>query len=432
MLDIKFIRENKEKIKKTAKNKNIDLDIDALLDIDGTRKSLQQKIDMLRTRRNEIADIMKKTQGKPDKKLISEGRDIKEKIATLEDKYRGVGEEYKNLMYLVPNIPSNDTPIGEDESKNKVIAEYGEKTKFNFEIKDHIDLGEKLNLFDLKSGVKTSGFRGYYLKNEAVMMHLGVMWHTLKKLQKKGFELNVTPTIVKDFALYGSGHFPEGREEVYQIANQGKLTDKNNKKENLYLAGTSEPSLLAINADKILEEKDLPVKLCGFSQCYRSEAGSYGKDTRGLYRLHEFLKVEQVILCKNDIKESEKWLEELRNIACEILSDLKLPHRVIQLCTGDMGSGKYKMYDVETWMPAKNAYGETHSDSSLTDWQSRRLNIRYKNKNGEIKFVHTLNNTGIASPRILIAILENYQQKDSSILVPEILQEYVGKAVISL
>lgn len=431
MLDIKFIRENKEKVIEAICNKNIKLDIDELFNIDDERRKSLQKIETLRTRRNEIADMMKKTQGKPDGKFIAEGRELKEKVAKLEEKFKEVETRFQKLMYLIPNIPSKDTPIGRDESFNKVIAEYGEKTNFDFEIKDHIELGENLNLLDLQAGVKTGGFRGYYLKNEAVLMHLGIMWHTLTKLRGKGFELIVPPTLVKDFVLYGSGHFPSGRDEIYQVAEPSILSDQENKKEPLYLAGTSEPSLLALNADKILDEKDLPIKLCGFSQCYRSEAGSYGKDTRGIYRLHEFLKVEQVILCKNNISESEKLLEQLRDIAHEILTDLSLPHRVIQLCTGDMGAGKYKMYDIETWIPSKNNYGETHSDSALTDWQARRLNIKYRTKGGEVKYVHTLNNTAIASPRILISILENYQQKDGSVRVPEVLQKYVGKEVIS-
>lgn len=431
MQDIKFIRENKEKFEETIRNKDIKLDLEELLNTDDERRKFLQEIEALRTRRNEIAQTMKKIQGKPDNDLIAKGREIKEKVSALEGKFKAIETRFQELMYLVPNIPSQDTPIGKDESFNKVMAEYGTKPKFDFETKDHIYLGENLNLLDLEAGVITGGFRGYYLKNEAVLMHLGIMWHTLSKLQEKGFELIVPPTLVKEFVLYGSGHFPNGREEVYQVAEPSALSDQENKKGTLYVAGTSEPSLLALNADKILSEEELPIKLCGFSQCYRSEAGSYGKDTRGIYRVHEFLKVEQVVLCKSDISESEKWLEKLREIAHEILTDLNLPHRVIQLCTGDMGAGKYKMYDIETWMPSKDNYGETHSDSALTDWQARRLNIKYRAKNGDIKYVHTLNNTAIASPRILIAILENYQQADGSVRVPEVLKKYVGKDVIS-
>jgi seryl-tRNA synthetase len=236
----------------------------------------------------------------------------------------------------------------------------------------------------------------------------------------------VPPTILREFAFVGSGHFPSGRDELYQIGNPGKLESGEEVKEPLFLTGTAEPSLLAYHAGKILNEKDLPVKMCGISQCYRSEVGSYGKDAKGLYRLHEFMKVEQVVICKNDIEESSKWLEEMREISQEILKDLELPHRVLSICTGDMGLGKYKMYDIETWMPSRDGYGETHSDSNLTDWQARRLGTRYRDKDGNIIYPHMLNNTVIASPRVLIAVLENYQLADGSVTVPKVLQPFLG------
>jgi seryl-tRNA synthetase len=248
-------------------------------------------------------------------------------------------------------------------------------------------------------------------------------------MQEKGFGLMIPPVFGKDFAFYGSGHFPFGKAEQYQVMTEDEIGK--GLKEPTYLGGTSEPSLLAYYSDKTLQEKDLPVKVCGISPCFRGEVGSYGKDTKGIYRIHEFIKVEQVVLCKADILEGDQWLENMREIAQEMLKDLKLPHRVLNICTGDMGAGKYKMYDVETWMPARNAYGETHSDSNLTDWQARRLNIKYKGADGKTKYVFTLNNTVVASPRILIAIWENYQQKDGSLMVPEILRPYVGKDIIS-
>ena len=344
-------------------------------------------------------------------------------------------------MYLVPNIPSPETPIGADESANvpwsywsptlgHVDPKEADKVaqipnKFDFEIKDHMALGKELNLIDTEAGVKTSGFRGYYLKNEAVLMQYGLIWHALKKMQEKGFDLMVPPILDREFAFYGSGHFPFGRGDQYQVLTQEQI--EKGVTEPTYLAGTSEPSLLAYYSDKTLEEKDLPIKVCGVSPCFRGEIGSYGKDTKGIYRVHEFMKVEQVILCKADIIEGDKWLEALREIAEEMLQDLKLPYRVLNICTGDMGAGKYKMYDLETWMPGRNVFSETHSDSNLTDWQARRLNIKYKAVDGKTKHVYTLNNTVIASPRILIAILENYQQKDGSVMVPEVLKPYIGK-----
>ncbi len=242
-------------------------------------------------------------------------------------------------------------------------------------------------------------------------------------MQAKNFTLMAPPTLIRDFALFGSGHFPAGREEIYEIKNA-------QQQDPLFLAGTSEPALLAYYADQTLNEDQLPIKMCGISPCYRSEVGSYGKDAKGLYRVHEFMKVEQVIICQADILEGDKWLEALREVAEEILQELKLPYRVVNVCTGDMGAGKYKMYDIETWMPSRGNFGETHSDSNLTDWQARRLNIRYKTKDGKTKHAFTLNNTVIASPRILIALLENYQQKDGSVLIPEVLKPFVGKDVL--
>ncbi|HOK00809.1 MAG TPA: serine--tRNA ligase [Candidatus Pacearchaeota archaeon] len=419
MLDIKFIRNNKELIEEAIKNKNINLDLEELLSLDEKRRDLIKKIDKLNFEQKKIT-----------KEKIEEGKKIKQELKIIESELKEIEEKYNNLMLLVPNVYSSDTPIGQDERDNKEVFKWGEIPKFDFEIKDHIQLGKDLNLIDLEKGVKTSGFRGYYLKNEAVLLEIALIWHSLLKMRNHGFTLMIPPTILKEFALVGSGHFPMGKEDIYQIANPGKLSDGKEISEPLFLAGTSEPALLAYFADEVLDKKDLPIKVCGVSNCYRSEVGSYGKDTKGLYRVHEFRKVEQVVLCENDIEKSCYWLEEMRKISEEILKDLELPYRVIQICTGDMGCGKYKMYDIETYMPSRNSYGETHSDSNLTDWQARRLNIKYKDENGEKKYVHTLNNTVIASPRILIAILENYQQKDGSIKVPKVLQKYLDFEVI--
>jgi seryl-tRNA synthetase len=349
------------------------------------------------------------------------------------------------LLLLVPNVPSKETPVGKDSSQNVPWSYWSPTTgqiepkdpkvadvptKFNFEPKDHITLGKELDLIDKDRGVITSGFRGYYLKNEAVLLQYALLWHAIAKLREKGFTLMVPPVLVREFSLVGSGHFPLGKDEIYQISNAGDMNEGDTSKEPLYLAGTSEPSLLAYYADTILEEKDLPLKLSGISPCYRSEVGSYGKDAHGIYRIHEFMKVEQVILCKADENEADSWHEKLRETAEEILQELKLPYRVLNICTGDMGAGKYKMYDIETWMPSRQDYGETHSDSNLTDWQARRLNIRYRDTAGKIHYVYTLNNTAVASPRILIPILENYQQADGSVMVPEVLRKYVGMDVI--
>jgi seryl-tRNA synthetase len=330
----------------------------------------------------------------------------------------------------VPLPADPSTPIGDDDRANREVARHGEPPHFSFTPQGHIALGKKLDLLDLEAGVKISGFRGYVLKNEGVLLQMAVLWHALQKLRQNGFQLTIPPTLVKEFALVGSGHFPFDRANVYSVVEPG-VPKKSPKSESLYLVGTSEPALLALYAREVLREENLPVKLCGFSPCYRSEIGSYGRDTKGIYRIHEFWKVEQVILCRNDIQESLHWLEELRSISEEILQDLELPYRVVQNCTGDMGPGKYKMYDLETWMPSRQGYGETHSDSALLDWQARRLNIKYRDRAGKTQFAHTLNNTGIASPRILIALLENNQLSDGRVKVPKVLQPYLGQKVIT-
>jgi len=424
MLDINFIRENQEVVKQAIKDKEIDLDLSELLVLDEQRRNLIAKGDELRKRSNEIADTVPKASDEKKKQLIDEGKKVKAEVLEIETKKKTVEDDWQRLMYLVPNIPSPDTPIG-GEADFKVIDEWGKVSKFDFTIKDHIELGKALDIIDLERGVKVAGFRGYFLKNEGVLLHFGVLMLALKKMIAKGFLPMVTPTLVREEVLYGSGHFPGERREIYEVEEAG---DKD--KELKFLAGTAEPSLLAYHLGETLKEKDLPVKLCGISPCYRREVGGYGKDTKGVYRIHEFMKVEQVVLAKNDVGESEKIFQEMNENARELLRELALPHRVIQIASGDMGLGKYKMFDIETWMPGRQGYGETHSNSNLTDWQARRLDIKYRDKFNKNQYVHTLNNTVIASPRILIAILENNQQKDGSVLVPEALREFVGKDVI--
>ena len=427
MLDIQIIRDDPKLVKKAAKEKGVELDVDKILKLDKQRKELLQKVEVLNSSKKETANKMRDAKSDVDKKKIAaEGKKTKKQIAELEPELRQVESDLQELMLQTPNIPSEDTPVGVDESGNVEVAKWGKLPKFDFEPKDHVELARDLDLLDTERGVKVAGFRGYFLKNELMMMHMGLMMLALDRLREKGFQVMSAPTIVRELALVGSGHFPGEADEIFEVqdhAGEGKREEK-------YLAGTSEPSLLAYHADEILNEKDLPVTLGGFSSCYRREVGGYGKDTKGIYRVHEFLKVEQLILCKPDIKEGLKWLEEIRKNSEQFLQDLELPYRVIQICTGDMGAGKYKMYDIETWMPSRGEYGETHSASYLTDWQARRIGIRCRDKDGKINFVHTLNNTLVASPRILIAILENNQQADGSIKIPKVLQPYMGKKKI--
>lgn len=415
MLDIKFIRENLDLVKKGAKDKNRQVDLDRLLDLDAQRRKLIVEIEEKRAERN-------KTSGTRDQELgISEeeknkGKRLKEEIKKLEDELKTVGKEFDELMLLVPNVPDKNVPVGKDASGNVEVKKWGEVPKFDFKPLDHIELAKNLDLVDFERGAKVGGFRAYFLKNEAALLEVAVLSYTLQKLAKKGHIPLIAPSLVKEFTLFGNGQLPWGREEVYRF-----------EKEDLYLAGTAEVPVTAYFANEILSEKDLPKKFVAYSPCFRREAGSYGKDTKGLYRLHQFNKIEQVIITNDDYQKSISLHDELLANAEEILQDLKLPYRVMLMCTGDMGEPQVKKYDIETWMPGRNAYGETMSNSFMGDFQARRLNIRYKAKDGKTCFAHTLNNTAIASPRILIAILENYQQADGSIKVPEALVDIVGK-----
>jgi len=428
MLDIKYIRENANEIKNAAKNKNIKIDIDELLKIDEERRKLQIKIDEIRAFRNDLAKANKG--GKPTDAQIQEGKELKEKMFELEEKLKILDVDYQKLMVRVPTVPSYDTPIGRDDSENKEIYRWGEQTKFDFTPKSHIEIAEDLDLIDFVRGTKVAGYRGYYVKNEAVALQMALMIYGLNKLVEKGFIPMIPPTLVREFPLFGSGYFgaekfdPE-KDEIYKIENTEKDEQGNVKKEDKFLVGTAEPSLLAYYANEILDINDLPMKICGFSQCYRSEIGSYGKDTKGIYRVHEFMKIEQVCICPADIELADKMHTEMVEISKGIHEELGIPYRQLAICTGDMSAGKYKMFDLEAWMPGRGAYGETGSASNFVDWQARRLNVRYNDKDGNKKFVYMLNNTAIPSPRILIAILENYQQADGSVLVPEVLRKYM-------
>jgi len=414
MLSLDFIRKHQKEVEKAAEEKGIDSQlIRRFLALDKKRRSLLEEIEALRAQRNQLAK----------ERDIEKGREIKALLKKKEPLLKETEEEFQKLLLWLPNIPAPQAPRGKDEMGNRVVKKWGKIPSFDFSPLSHLELGKKWDLLDLEKGAAVSGFRGYYLKNEAALLHFAVLFYSWKKIIEKGFQPFFPPSILKEFALVGSGHFPFGKEDIYRLENTGK-------EEALYLSGTAEPSLLAYFAGRTLEEKDLPVTVCGWTQCYRREAGSYGRDTKGLYRLHEFMKVEQVVLTPAETAVSSQWLIKIREFAEEILQDLELPYRVVEVCTGDMGAGKYQMFDIETYMPSCKGYGETHSVSNLTDWQARRLKIRYRDKDGKTRFVHTLNSTMIASPRILIAILENYQQKDGSILIPKVLQPLVGKEKI--
>ncbi len=408
MLSLDFIRQNKERVLKAAKNKNREIELDKILSLDDKRRELIQKVQNLREERNVLAK-----KGKPID--ASRGKEIKEILKRLEEELKKIETEISQLISYIPNVPLDEVPKGKDSTSNVELRKWGKIPKFDFTPQSHIELGESLDLIDLERGSKVSGFRGYFLKNEAAFLHLALLFYVFQKLIKKGYTPIVAPAIVKGFTLFGSGQFPWGEQEVY------KLND-----EDAYLAGTAEVPVTAYHSSEILQEKDLPKKYVAFSPCFRREAGAYGKDTKGLYRLHEFWKIEQVIIGKNDLQEARKLHEELQKNCEEILQDLELPYRVLLMCTGDMGEPQIIKYDTETWMPSRNGYGETMSNSIMGDFQTRRLKIKYRNAKGETHYCYSFNNTALASPRILIAILENYQQKDGSAAIPKVLQQLIG------
>lgn len=431
MLDIKFIKENVEEIKKAAKNKSINFDADELLSVYGEKIKLMQEIEQLLALKNDLNEMIKSSADENERKeIIEKGKEIKTKLEVKDPQYKKVEETFNTLMVQVPNIVSQDTPVGKDDRENVEAEKWGEISKFDFPVKDHIQIGKELNILDLEKGTKVAGFRGYYLKNEGVSLVMALMMYAINKMIEKGYAPMIPPTLVKGNALFGTGYF-KGLEydsevdEVYQVASKDKEASGESSKEKKFLVGTAEPSLLAYYSDEVLKEEDLPIKVCGFSQCYRSEIGSYGKDTKGLYRVHEFMKVEQVVLMAADVEESIKMHETMFAISKEIHEELGLPYRVLQICTGDMSAGKFRAYDIEAWMPSRNGYGETGSASNFTDWQARRLNVKYVDKNGEKKHVFMLNNTVLPSPRPFIAILENFQQADGSVVIPEVLRKYM-------
>lgn len=423
MLNINYIRDNKDKVKQATTDKQLDpAVVDQLLETDEKRRLLIQEVEGIRQQINQNADKIKEQVqkgGKPDSTDVDAGKKIKAKLKEIEPKLKKVEINFTKLMLQIPNIPADDVPVGPDESGNVSVREVGDKPQFDFEPKPHHDLMADLDLLDTQRAVKIGGFRSYFLKNEAVLLEQAILQHALTVMIKHGFTPMTVPVMVKKEALVGTGYFPWGEEDHYTTQDE------------THLAGTSEVALTAFHQGETLTEKDLPIKMAGISPCFRREVGSHGKDTQGIVRVHQFNKVEQVIYTTADEAETIKWHEKITKISEDILKELALPYQVLLMCTGDMGAGQRKKYDIETWFPSQNKYRETHSSSYFLDFQARRLNIKYQDKNGELKYVYTMNNTVAATPRLLAAVIENYQQADGSIKVPEVLQQYLGQESIS-
>jgi seryl-tRNA synthetase len=423
MLDINYIRENKDLVKKATENKQLDASIvDQLIEVDEKRRQLIKEVEVIRQQINQNADKIKQQVqqgGKPEAIDIEQGKKLKTQLKEIEPNLKEIEEKFTDLMLQVPNIPADDVPVGTDEAGNKVIRQVGDKPKFDFEPKPHHELMHDLDLLDTKRAVKIGGFRSYFLKNEAVLLEQALLQYSLQAMIDHGFTPMTVPTMVNKEALVGTGYFPWGEDDHYTTQDETHLT------------GTSEVALTAYRQGETLTEKDLPIKMVGISPCFRREVGSHGKDTSGIIRVHQFNKVEQVIYTVADEEETKKWHEKMTQFSEKILQDLELPYQVLTMCTGDMGAGQRKKYDIETWFPAQEKYRETHSASYFLDFQARRLNIRYQDKKGELKHVYTLNNTVAATPRLLAAVIENYQQADGSIKVPGVLQKYLNKESIS-
>jgi len=418
MLDINFIRENPNKLKEACEKKQVKIDVDKVLELDKKKRELMTELETLKAEQNKIS-----RGGKDNNVLIEQAKEIKGKIKEMEPELEKIEAELKNLLLQLPNIPFDDVPVGKDDSGNVVLRKVGHTPKWIFhKPKDYMELGKSLDLIDTERAGKVSGSRFGYIKGQLALLEFALINLVMDTVRKEGFVPVIPPVILKEEMARGTGYFEAGdRNEAYFLPD-----------DNMYLAGTSEQPLVAMHADEILNEKDLPLRYVGFSTCFRREAGSYGKDTKGILRVHQFDKLEMVIFSTPE--DSKKEHELILSIEEKLMKALGLPYQVIDICTGDLGRPAAKKYDIEAWMPSENRYRETHSTSNCTDFQARRLNIRYRDKSGKVNFAHTLNGTAFAIGRILIMLMENYQDPkgapDGLIKVPKALQKYCGFKVI--
>ena len=423
MLDIKFIRENKDIVAAGAKKKHIDVDLDRLLTLDDKRRELQLSLDRKRAEQNVASEQIASAKNDADRQgIISRMQGLKDTMKLEEDAMQVIMKEWRHLMMHVPNVPDMSVPDGESDIDNKEVRKWspasgagGTLPKFDFEPKTHSELLLLHDMADYERGAKVAGFRGYFLKNDGARLVWALEKFVQDHFAKSDFTPMIVPSLVRREVFVGTGYLPQSEEDLY------KTQDGD------YLAGTAEVASMGYYMDEILDKRQLPIKFFSFSPCFRREAGSHGRDTKGIFRIHEFVKYEQIVLCEASHEESVKWHEELTMNAEKLLQELKLPYRVVVNCGGDLGLGQVKKYDIEAWMPSEKKYRETHSSSYFHDFQTRRLNIRYRGEDGVVRYAHSLNNTALAMPRILTQIVENYQKADGSIAVPEALREYMGK-----
>lgn len=417
MLDIKFIRRNPDIVREGCKKKKVNIDIDQLLEIDKKRKELSEALENIQAQKNKISKELSKIKSEEEKqRIILETKKLDINSDKLNKSLEEINEQFNNLMYQIPNLPFDDVPVGNGEENNIILKEVGEKPRFDFKPKDHLEIGEKLDIIDVKRATKISGARFNFLKKEAVLLEFALIKFAYDILVKKfKFIPIIPPTILKSAMERGMGYLEHsGKEEAYYLP-----------QDDSYLVATAEHSIGTMHSNEVFDNEELPKRYLGFSTCFRRESGSYGKDTRGIFRVHQFDKIEMFSFCKPEDSKKEHWL--FLEIEEKLMKALKVPYRVIQICSGDMAFPTANQYDIETWIPSQNRYRETHSTSNCTDFQARRLNIRYRDKFGKFIFVHTINGTAFAIPRILISLIENYQQEDGSIKVPEILRKYIPR-----
>ncbi len=418
MLDIKFIRENKDIVRAAAEKKHIAIDIDRLLALDEKRRALIAETDEMRRAHKEASDKVAGAEGEARAALIAGVKENKDTLSHKEFELRAVLQEFDELMLEVPNVPDLSVPDGASDKDNQEIKTVGERRAAGL---DYLTIMHNHDMADLERGSKVAGFRGYFLKNDGALLAVALWQCALDRFAQKGFTPFLAPSLVKRENFVGTGW-------MGGVANENE--DVYKTQDELYLAGTAEVAMMGYHADEILSEADLPKKYIALSPCFRREAGSHGKDTKGIFRVHEFYKVEQVVLCRADHQESVRWHEELTQNAEELLRDLNIPYRIVLNCGGDLGLGQVKKYDIEGWLPSEQRYRETHSSSYFHDFQTRRLGIKYRDAEGKIHFAHSLNNTAIATPRFLEVFLENNQTDGGAVQIPPALQRYFGKEVL--
>ncbi len=417
MLDLAFIREHPDLIKDVARRRNTAVDVDALLAVDQELRDFRRRAEELRAEQNRLSKAIREAGGDKQVRegLIGRGREVAGLLKELEPRERELEATLYGLCLLVPNIPDPSVPEGRGEEDNVEVKRVGEPRTFDFEPLDHVTLMRELNMLDLERGVKVAGSRSYILKGDAVLLELGLLQFALDRVTRLGFTALSVPAMAKEFCFIGNGQFPRGREQTYALP-----------EDELFLVGTAEVAITGMHSGEILREAELPVRYVAWSPCFRREAGTYGKDTKGIMRVHQFEKVEQYVICRADHEESVRWHEELLKNAEALVQELELPYRVLNICTGDLGDAKVKGYDIECWIPSEERYRETHSDSYFHDYQARRADLRYRDAAGVVRYVHTLNNTALASVRTIIAMVENHQQADGTIRMPEALRPFVG------